>query len=113
MTRHEGHAERFDQASRLRRLVEAEPGGGRRTHVVAVVSGKGGVGKTLIATNLAIALAAREHRVILFDMDMGTANADIVLGVEPSCSWGDVLTGRRTRQPPPRCGRFRRRSRGP
>ncbi len=96
MTRHEGHAERFDQASRLRRLVEAEPGGGRRTHVVAVVSGKGGVGKTLIATNLAIALAAREHRVILFDMDMGTANADIVLGVEPSCSWGDVLTGRRT-----------------
>ena len=95
MVRHEGHTPRFDQASRLRRMVDETPGRGSSTHIIAVVSGKGGVGKTLIAANLAIALAAREHRVILFDMDMGLANADIVLGVEPSCTWADVLTGRR------------------
>jgi flagellar biosynthesis protein FlhG len=64
--------------------------------VIAVTSGKGGVGKTLVATNLAIALAAQEHRVVLFDMDMGLANADIVLGVEPRHNWDDVLSGRRS-----------------
>ncbi len=91
---------RIDQAYRLRQLVsQGGPGPGRvarsPTHVIAVVSGKGGVGKTLIAANLSIALAARGHHVILFDMDMGLANADIVLGVEAVCTWRDVLSGRR------------------
>lgn len=64
-------------------------------HVIAVTSGKGGVGKTLVAANLAIALAARDHRVVLFDMDMGLANADIVLGLEVGHTWSDMLSGRR------------------
>ncbi len=96
MIRQEDRGRWFDQAAQLRRMVDGGPGPGRSTHIVAVVSGKGGVGKTMIAANLAIALAAREHRVILFDMDMGLANADIVLGVEPTCNWADVLSGRRT-----------------
>jgi flagellar biosynthesis protein FlhG len=91
-------ARRVDQAQHLRQLMAA--GGGavqpaRRAHVIAVTSGKGGVGKTLVAANLSIALAARGHRVILFDMDMGLANADIILGVEASCTWREVLSGRR------------------
>jgi flagellar biosynthesis protein FlhG len=96
-----GISKRGDQASRLRQLVagqptlqpdESVPG----CHIVSVLSGKGGVGKTLIATNLSIAMAARGHRVILFDMDMGLANADIVLGVEANGTWSEVLKGRRS-----------------
>jgi len=96
MARNDYLGHRFDQASRLRRMVAADHEPSHSTHVIAVVSGKGGVGKTMIAANLAIALAAREHRVILLDMDMGLANADIILGVEPAATWSDVLTGRRT-----------------
>jgi flagellar biosynthesis protein FlhG len=76
--------------SRTPRLEPSTP-----THVVAIASGKGGVGKTQVAANLSIALAARGHRVVLFDMDLGLANADIVLGVDAPSSWADVLRGRR------------------
>ncbi len=89
----------IDQAYHLRKLVahSAPPAVAPRnsSHVIAVASGKGGVGKTLVAANLSIALAAQGHRVILFDMDMGLANADIVLGVEAGGSLTDVLSGRR------------------
>ena len=100
MVRHDDHTDRFDQASQLRYLMGEDASGrvsGRgSTHVIAVVSGKGGVGKTLIASNLSIALAARGHRVILFDMDMGLANADLILGVEAAYTWSEVLRGRRS-----------------
>lgn len=90
---------RTDQASRLRQLVAEGPSpdaaaGG--CHIITVISGKGGVGKTFIATNLSIAMAARGHRVILFDMDMGLANADIILGVEARGTWSEVLGGKRS-----------------
>ena len=87
----------YDQAHRLRRLMSRglSDAADRQTHVLSVVSGKGGVGKTMVAANLSIALAARGHRVILFDMDMGLANTDIMLGVEPQCTWSEVLSGRR------------------
>jgi len=94
---------RGDQATRLRQLVAGsaatvagQTGGG--CHIISVISGKGGVGKTLIAANLSIALAARGHRVVLFDMDMGLANADIVLGVQSRGTWSEVLKGRRCLQ---------------
>jgi flagellar biosynthesis protein FlhG len=97
---HFGFSRRNDQASRLRQLVAGDAGGleagGNPCHVITVISGKGGVGKTLVATNVSIAMAARGHRVILFDMDMGLANADIVLGVEATGTWSDLLKGRRT-----------------
>ncbi len=86
-----------DQASRLRQLMAGEtPFEADRPscHVITVISGKGGVGKTFIASNLAIAMAARGQRVVLFDMDMGLANADIVLGVQASGTWSDLLNGR-------------------
>ncbi|MDM8005663.1 MAG: MinD/ParA family protein [Phycisphaerae bacterium] len=94
----EDHARRVDQAHQLRQLMASSGGvpAAKRGHVIAVTSGKGGVGKTLLAANLSIALAARGHRVALFDMDMGLANADIVLGVEVAWTWRDVLAGRRS-----------------
>jgi flagellar biosynthesis protein FlhG len=94
-----------DQAQRLRHLMLQDPtkkvsgrisGAPAGAHVIAVVSGKGGVGKTLISVNLSIALAARGHRVALLDMDLGLANADIVLGIDASCTWSDVLSGKRS-----------------
>jgi len=101
MAKQNQYGKRVDQAYHLRQLVSQSNSAaieetGSCTHVIAVVSGKGGVGKTLAAVNLSIALAARNHRVILFDMDMGLANADIVLGVEAACTWSDVIGGKRT-----------------
>ena len=54
-----------------------------RAHVLAIASGKGGVGKTLIAVNLALHLACADRRVVLVDADIGAANADIMLGMRP------------------------------
>lgn len=54
----------------------------RRAHVIAVSSGKGGVGKTNVAVNLAVVLAGLGRRVALVDVDMGLANADVLCGVK-------------------------------
>jgi flagellar biosynthesis protein FlhG len=62
--------------------------------VLAIVSGKGGVGKTSLAVNLAIGLAAAGRRVLLVDADIGLANVDLLLGQRPRGDLGHVLTGR-------------------
>jgi len=64
-----------------------------RARVLAVTSGKGGVGKTHLAVNLALALAERRKRVILVDVDIGLANADVLLSVQPRLHLGHVLSG--------------------
>lgn len=61
--------------------------------VVAVASGKGGVGKTSLAANLAVSLAKRGLRVCVLDADLGLANLDIVLGLTPARSLLHVLRG--------------------
>ena len=66
--------------------------------LIAIASGKGGVGKTFIAIGLAQALAERGHAVTLVDGDVGLANVDVQLGLDPQCNLGDVLAGRRTLQ---------------
>ena len=52
---------------------------GRRARVLAVTSGKGGVGRTFVSANLAAALAMRDERVLVLDADLGLANLDVVL----------------------------------
>jgi flagellar biosynthesis protein FlhG len=64
--------------------------------VLAVVSGKGGVGKTSLAVNLAIGLAAAGRRILLLDADIGLANVDLLLGQRPRGHLGHVLAGRMT-----------------
>lgn len=81
-----------DQASRLRLLVEQferpqarTPSPARRfgVPVVAIASGKGGVGKTMLAVNLSIAMARLGARTTLVDADLGMANADVLCGLLP------------------------------
>jgi flagellar biosynthesis protein FlhG len=64
--------------------------------VLAITGGKGGVGKTSVAVNLAVALAGRGRRVVLLDGDLGLANADVFLGLSPRYTLAHVLSGERT-----------------
>ncbi len=65
----------------------------RAPRVIAVVSGKGGVGKSNIAVNLGVSLVRRGGSVTLIDADVGTANADVLLGVQPRHSLRRVALG--------------------
>ena len=66
----------------------------RRGRVVAVASGKVGVGKTFFSITLSHALARRGNRVLLFDGDLGLANVDIQLGLMPKHDLGSVIAGK-------------------
>src|SRR5438093_9513781 len=68
--------------------------GGAKARITAVTSGKGGVGKTFIAANLAAALARRGERVLVLDADLGLANLDVVLNLYPKITLHDVFTGK-------------------
>ena len=66
----------------------------RRARIVALTSGKGGVGKTVVSANLAAALARRGQRVLVLDADLGLANLDVVLNLYPKFTLHDVFTGK-------------------
>ena len=63
-------------------------------NMIAIASGKGGVGKTWLAITLAHCLAKAGRRTLLFDGDLGLANIDIQLGLGPAHDLGDVMAGR-------------------
>ena len=63
------------------------------TQVIAVTSGKGGVGKTNISINLAMALADRDKSVTLMDADLGLANIDVLLNLKPLRNLSHVIEG--------------------
>jgi flagellar biosynthesis protein FlhG len=67
---------------------------GRRARIMALTSGKGGVGKTFLSANLAAALARRGQRVLVLDADLGLANLDVVLNLQPKVTLHDVFTGK-------------------
>jgi flagellar biosynthesis protein FlhG len=65
-----------------------------RARITAVTSGKGGVGKTFMAANVAAALARRGEKVLVLDADLGLANLDVVLNLYPKLTLHDVFTGK-------------------
>ena len=73
-----------DQAEKLREMMQTSMQKPKHnTRIIAVSSGKGGVGKTNIAINLALAYAEIGKKVIVMDADLGLANVNVVLGVIP------------------------------
>lgn len=93
-----------DQAEKLRELinskkiVDTKPGSIKRigkTRVIAVTSGKGGVGKTNFTINLAISLSNLGYKIILIDADIGLANVDVALGIFPKYTIADVINGKK------------------
>lgn len=77
-----------DQAAGLRRIGSPDP-----VQVIAVTSGKGGVGKTNISVNLAVAMAKAGRTVMLLDADLGLANVDVLLGLQTRANLSHVLDG--------------------
>ncbi len=78
-----------DQAAKLREMMKEYS---TRAKVITMASGKGGVGKTITAINLALCLSATGRRVVLVDVDLGLANIDILLGLSQSYNIYHVLT---------------------
>ena len=103
-----------DQAAKLREMVErrdrrsanvATPSTGRvsvprsrpvarRSRLIAITSGKGGVGKTTLAANLGLFWAQMGKRVVLLDLDLGLANVDVMLNLRPRYNLSHVITGK-------------------
>jgi len=83
--------EGLDQASGIRRMTNNKP-----VRVIAIASGKGGVGKTNLSVNLGVSLCKLGRKVALLDADMGLANVDILLGLHPSYNLTHVLSGEKS-----------------
>jgi flagellar biosynthesis protein FlhG len=80
-----------DQAERLREKVKTLEDN-KRTKTLAIISGKGGVGKSNFALNFAISLKKKGNSVLLFDMDVGMGNIDILMGISTPYSIIDFFT---------------------
>ena len=78
----------MDQAQGIRQMKAQHP-----VQVIAVTSGKGGVGKSNVTVNLAVTLAQSGERVMIMDADMGLANIDVLLGLNPGMNLSHVING--------------------
>ena len=95
----------MEQAEQLRALIKQQANedklnreqdkvnNNKLAKVITITSGKGGVGKTSIAINLAMQIAARGKKVIIIDADMGLANVEVMLGIRPRYDLGDLMYG--------------------
>jgi len=90
-----------DQAGTLRTMQEQLDNNSNSlnmpaTRVLSVTSGKGGVGKTAVVSNVAVALAKQGKKVLIIDADLGLANVDVVLGLAPPYNLNHFFNGERT-----------------
>lgn len=99
----------MDQAANLRKMVKMESnniyrikrGRGEKNgttpcgpKVITIASGKGGVGKTNVVVNLAVACQRRGQKVLIFDADLGLANIDIIFGLNPAYNIEEIIDGK-------------------
>ncbi|MFP4561782.1 MAG: MinD/ParA family protein [Spirochaetia bacterium] len=89
-----------DQAEKLREMVRTKNGNSgndsKKTRIIAISSGKGGVGKTNISINMALAYAQLGKKVIVMDADLGLANVNVVLGVIPKYNLYHLIRKQKT-----------------
>jgi len=92
-----GQAESENSAPALSIAKPKPPGSPQngKMRIIAVTSGKGGVGKTNVVANLAASLAEMGKRVVVLDADFGLANIDVLLGLAPRFHLGHVLFGKK------------------
>jgi ATPases involved in chromosome partitioning len=81
----------IDQLTGLCRMSQPAP-----VRVITITSGKGGVGKTNISVNLALAIANKGKKTMLLDGNLGLANVDVLLGLHPAYNISHVLDGERS-----------------
>lgn len=92
----------MDQAAHLRKLTEGNTSlkvlSSRkpRTKIIAIASGKGGVGKSTVSVNLAISMARVGQKVLVFDGDLGLANVNVILGIIPKYNLYHVVKGHKS-----------------
>lgn len=93
----------MDQAEKLRKIVneqnrqlENSVFKTRKSRVITITSGKGGVGKSNFTANLAIQLQRTDRKVVIIDADLGLANIEVIFGIVPQFNLTDVIYGRKS-----------------
>lgn len=90
----------IDQAGTLRSMRDQLDSAAElnmpKTRVLSITSGKGGVGKTAVVSNVAVTLAKQGKKVLIIDADLGLANVDVVLGLSPTYNLNHFFSGERT-----------------
>ena len=84
------------QVETLRQAAPRPRAGGNQPRVICVTSGKGGVGKSNLTTNLAYALATLGRKVLILDADLNLANVDVLLGMTPKYNLHHMFTGEKS-----------------